>query len=504
MVDSSTKSMPKYGFSTFQPTDPVKRYLKYSEISSLSGGCPESPVGGSLKSDIDPETGERHDDKSERHMSGSVRPQSPTYAYSGEEVSSYDDPPNEKEDCPGTFSFTATLTDENTIDNVISITKSKLPQYSGNFTEGNPIAYRDIWEDKLGFSYGKVKYQWKWDDGTNVDSRHSVSWLVVFRPKDNPETPQDESVENMEIVGSPLNWNGQSDQSPVFELDPDTLKSGKAEGSFFLLPIQITDIQRDTSIPYDVVNRVPINVSKSCTVTIGGTLPSGKNIDLTIEATGTGAATLEDGFTSMQLTSSTTVKINGLTNSGSKKDIKLVAKFNNTEVATKKFTVSTWPKNFTQDTGSSLAGGVIQFTYKWESESGNVGDLNKIWIGEHVTYSDGGNHVGSQKPWKGNNPDPTVTPDPATYRATGGNFTDTHSPPGGLPKAGPADTYTATQYYGFHDFILDPTPNNDTLAWQTTLTGPIVITRMVYWISPTNTWEYRIEKSGTSNTATLP
>ncbi len=170
---------------------------------------------------------------------------------------------------------------------------------------------------------------------------------------------------------------------------------------------------------------------------------------------------------------------------------------------TENFTISAKPIKFHQTSVRKEVGGVLKFRYAWESDSGNLNDLDKIWLGEHVTYSDGGKHVGPNLPWKANNPDPTIKPARGITGATTGTGGDTHRPPGGrLPSAGPAASYTATQYYGFRDFRTDPGAVDNTLGWQTNLLGPITISRWVEEVG--GNWRYRIEKSGTTHTQWLP
>jgi hypothetical protein len=172
------------------------------------------------------------------------------------------------------------------------------------------------------------------------------------------------------------------------------------------------------------------------------------------------------------------------------------------------FAVSTIPENWTQTAVRMLAGGVLQFDYSWTADSGNLADLDQVWIGEHVTYDDGGAHVGATRPWRGNNPDPTILP----ARAPGGlsvmgRATDTHSPPGGLPMAGPADMYTATQNYGFRDFRTENAPVDNTLGWQINLVAAIPIVRVVENTAAPPApamWRYTITKSGSMHMAPLP
>lgn len=73
-----------------------------------------------------------------------------------------------------------------------------------------------------------------------------------------------------------------------------------------------------------------------------------------------------------------------------------------------------------------------------------------------------------------------------------GTLVDAHTSPGEkLPKQGPADTFTATQYYGYHSYRMDfREPNNRHDFQFDVLTT--TIKRQVY--QAVDIWFYRIEK----------
>jgi len=174
------------------------------------------------------------------------------------------------------------------------------------------------------------------------------------------------------------------------------------------------------------------------------------------------------------------------------------------------FSVSAIPINFHQTAQSVQNGYKLHFEYAWDSDSGTLGDLNQVYMGEYVSYDNGGIVVGPGKPWTVPVPNPTITPSRATVKwgALGMfPFGDTHSPPGNpLPTAGPAATATGTQYYGFHDFRTDNRPDDQSHGWMVDLMGPISIVRTVVHDAPPTgpaVWLYIITKSGASAKAIL-
>ena len=70
----------------------------------------------------------------------------------------------------------------------------------------------------------------------------------------------------------------------------------------------------------------------------------------------------------------------------------IVAKYNGEVLATQQFSVRTWPTNFhqvqciTHNPPNDVLAGNLQFIYQWESESGDILDLEGIKIGEQVYY----------------------------------------------------------------------------------------------------------------------
>jgi hypothetical protein len=190
--------------------------------------------------------------------------QSPVRRSGTQEISGYDDPPNEKGDCPGTIHFTSTLSGENTTAMMVANGKSKLKGFTGTRQPGTPFAYRNVHKNEQVFDYQKTQFQFRWKPAVTAEQRGPVTCLLVFQPEDNPDTKDiDESTKNAEVVET-ITWDGTA--ARFFTIDPDQKKSG-VDGSYRLLPIQVTDFKAEdygtgieTSGTYGDVNLQPGDV----------------------------------------------------------------------------------------------------------------------------------------------------------------------------------------------------------------------------------------------------
>ena len=247
LIESKSIHFPKYGHSTFESVDPAKRYLTLSAQQSFSGGCPESGpenVNGSRSIEIDPVTGDSTT-SGDRYVSAGGTADSPTRKSGQTQSSSYDDPPNEKADCEGTIRYFSTLSNENTTTMMQSNGKSELEDYEDTFVNGTPYAYQNTHANELCYDYRKTQFKFKWQADTNEEAKFPVKYFVLFTPEDDPDTTETDESTEVEIVGEPIQWNGSGDESPVFELDPDTLKSGE-DGTFSLLKVDLDIIHPAT------------------------------------------------------------------------------------------------------------------------------------------------------------------------------------------------------------------------------------------------------------------
>ncbi len=147
---------------------------------------------------------------------------------------------------------------------------------------------------------------------------------------------------------------------------------------------------------------------------------------------------------------------------------------------------------FSHEVGTGKEGCcTLEFTYNWNSSTGNLTDLSVCSIGEYVTSSLG---TGTQN-W----PYPMV--EQATYPiinpfiSTSGTDSDTHLPPDSFYTPYSAASFTDTQIYRYQ------CPGVNGGNWVT-LAGPYTITRSVSQTS--GVWQYKITKADGSLTHNLP
>jgi len=240
-------------------------------------------------------------------------------------------------------------------------------------------------------------------------------------------------------------------------------------------------------------------------------------------------AVFENQTTTTTITGTTTIKIIGFKNSTIKDNVTLVAKHNTTELASQKFSVRTWPINFTQQIfpfpSSDPLGGLLKINCNWESESGNFQDLSGIHIGEWVDYPGSGPIYNySSPPYRDgsfgvlyNVEDPfiknfVIGQPTKTGTVIWSGFGDTHRIPTtnsdnedshnldvAFKKPYKTDVYICIQFYRFNDSIIMGDNNFSNLS------GPHYIRRNVYE-EPINSgvWKYRIEKDGVAAERILP
>lgn len=238
LVETKSVSFPKYGHPTFQVLDPPKRFLVMTASQTYAGsdGKVESgPLGinGSQTWTIDPLTGVSTP-SGDSYVSSFGNPASPLRKSGTRQQYGYDDPPNQEGDGTATINGVTTLKTENTTAMMVSNGKSKLEAFTNDLQPGTPFAYRNVHENELAFDYQKVQFKFQWKDGVTEEQKHPVTYLVVFRPEDDPDTENiDESLENAEIVET-ITWDGETSPSAVFAIDPDSKKAG-VDGTYSLI-----------------------------------------------------------------------------------------------------------------------------------------------------------------------------------------------------------------------------------------------------------------------------
>ena len=239
LIEAVKVSQPKHGFAPYQEINPTKRYLTQSSSQSFSGGCPESGprnVSGSKTTTIDPLTG-ASETTGDTFVNSGGAAESSTRKSGTRQISSYDDPPNEETDCTGTIRYNSHLSSEYTTSALILNGMSELLDYEEEFVRGTPYAYRNLHENELRFDYQKVKFKFKWHDGVDEEAKFTIEFLVIFIPEDDPETEEVDESEQVEFVKT-IRWDGHGAESPVFEINPDSLKSG-ADGRYQLLKVDL-------------------------------------------------------------------------------------------------------------------------------------------------------------------------------------------------------------------------------------------------------------------------
>jgi hypothetical protein len=251
LVETKSVSFPKYGHATFQVLDPPKRYLTMSSTQSFAGGNPESgPLGinGSKTTSINPLTGESTT-TGDSYVNTGGDVQSPIQRGGNYSISWYDDPPNQQTDNEASVSYYSLLSGENTTQMMVVAGKGKLEAFENTFAVATPFAYRNVHKNQLHFDYQKSQFKFQWKEGVAEDQKFAVTYLVLFQPEDDPDTEEDESVTNAQIVET-VTWDGQASPSQMHAIDPDTKKPG-VDGTYSLVPIDIAvDANRDGVIKF--------------------------------------------------------------------------------------------------------------------------------------------------------------------------------------------------------------------------------------------------------------
>jgi hypothetical protein len=250
LVDVVSHSQQKFGFAPYEEVNPTTRYLEQFSTQQFSGGCPESgPLdgSGSKTMTIDPLTGDSQT-TGDAFVSTAGDADSPVRKSGSGTLSSYDDPPNSKGDCTGTIQYSSVLSDEYTTDALLANAASEMPTYTDTFGEGTPFAYRNLHANELRYDYQKVQFKFEWEQDVAEEARYEIRYWILYRPEDDPETEEVDESSMVEVVGDPIVWDGQADESPVFEIDPDVLKPGK-DGRFELFTsAMVPDWNRDKVI----------------------------------------------------------------------------------------------------------------------------------------------------------------------------------------------------------------------------------------------------------------
>ncbi len=116
--------------------------------------------------------------------------------------------------------YEETLQNENTIEMVGNTAKANPPAYPGTWTEGNPWANWDHWDNDLGISYSRTKFRIRNKNG--ITDGEPAQVFVYF----DPEGGEREQIMHVQ-------WDGQGTTSPEYTIDPALLRPN-VEGTFHI------------------------------------------------------------------------------------------------------------------------------------------------------------------------------------------------------------------------------------------------------------------------------
>jgi hypothetical protein len=231
---------------------PIPKYfLTETATTSLTGGTPESPVGGTISKSICRMTGAEITTARTGNPSWYGVREGPgvalteTTASGSIEVESYDDCPNTQDDAPGTLLFSSLLSDEYTKPRMRTDTFQNSWEFKGTryFKQEVPLAALLIDSKEGTIHYQKTQYKIRVP--ANVPRPHTVNWFEEFTPEDtNPE----DGVEPEKIyVLKTATITGA--ESAVYMINPAQTPDKEGSWRVFLLPVEvISDLNNDGQI----------------------------------------------------------------------------------------------------------------------------------------------------------------------------------------------------------------------------------------------------------------
>lgn len=194
----------QYNYNADEHPTP-KYFLEEHATTSISGDGPESPVGGSITQRICQMTSQivvtaKTENPSWYGANSSANMTvTETTASGSQEVTDYDDPPNEEEDTPAQMSFESTLSDEYTKERMMQDTFFHAWRFRGGdyFTSQFPVAGLIIDESEESVFYLKTTYKIRIPiDEVAYPRPYRVTWIEEFTPEDTEPndsvTPENE------------------------------------------------------------------------------------------------------------------------------------------------------------------------------------------------------------------------------------------------------------------------------------------------------------------------
>lgn len=261
VVLASKRGFDPYTGQDFSSDEPYRYYLTEHVTTSLSGGNPESPVGGSITRQVHRFTGEVYKTAISGNpsyygvpgsASGSIV--TPT-GYSGSfPVSGYDDCPNLEEDEPATMHVNGVLMDEYTTAMLKADAFYVAYDFKGEgfYKTKTPSAYLLASERENMLDFKKVQYKVRIPEEDIEAGLYlrpfKVTWLEVFTPKD--EDPDDGVEPDKEVKVMTAQIEKGESESRVFTINPSS--DPNKEGTWDVVTLDfIPDFNRDGVIGED-------------------------------------------------------------------------------------------------------------------------------------------------------------------------------------------------------------------------------------------------------------
>jgi hypothetical protein len=249
---------------------------------------------------------------------------------------------------------------------------------------------------------------------------------------------------------------------------------------------------------------VPLGKPVPTTATVN---PSANTTPITLSisvTSGTGAATFANGYTTMTITTTTSVTLVGVTASSAQNNMQLTATVGSATVGPPMvFTVTgpisgAIPVNYRQTLVRVDPSASLHFEYMWDSSSGNKADLSSCTIEEYVTYVGPNPYVWASPPYAAGYAQAwPYTGYPGAASAY--NLVDDH---GHVPFQGPYqfNSSSSDQKYQFQ------CPNYQNNQWVQIFptSGTIPITRVVNLTNGALPWKYQITKYPYTTSMNLP
>lgn len=230
-----------------------KYFLQEDATTSLSGGTPESPVGGDVTRRICRMTGELIETAKSGNPSffgprlGPNVTVTEITASGSFDVSSYDDCPNLENDEPGTMQFASVLSDEYTKERMRDDVISNAWDFkgAGYYRQESASATLLINNQEDYVNYEKTKYKIRVP--ADLPRPYKAVWMEEFTPKDT--NLEDDLIPEKEYKSISEDISGS--ESIVHEMDPKSTP-GK-EGTWKVVMYHINadvDANRDGSIAF--------------------------------------------------------------------------------------------------------------------------------------------------------------------------------------------------------------------------------------------------------------